>query len=587
MQGGLYNVRKFIFVFVMLWVCAAQGGAAASEALVPESCDNGRRALLVKSYETALQHYQDCLTLEGLDNDVRFEAYFNSGDALIQLRRYHDASEFLREAVHLAPDSSAAAVSLATALGEHGSYEDALDVLDGYAEDYEVADNGVFLARRGWLRASTGRYRDAIPDLNAAIRLGPDGAYVYGNRGHALAMLGHFRAAYDDLETAIALAPSDPRLYAYYGHYLRLQGRFEEAIGKFDRALELHPTDLDTLIERGNVRLELGDLRGAIADYSRVAEIDPEEDWAYANRANALQLLGDPEEAMKDLDRALAIAPDNVNALGLRGELLSNQGLYEEARESLEAALAIAPNNTYSLHTYAGVLYSLGHWDKSLEAYERALSFDPSNSFHRAARGYLRLRLGNTGAALEDFDTAVADDPDVFQFYLYRAHALAWAGRSFDAAKDIDSALALMNEDESSWHNNEICWDLLLQARTDLAEPLCKRAVDVSDDPPAHDSHAFLDWQRGHMEASETHLSKAFELSGGDSAFDPARRLAAFPTILAQGLLMYLGYRPDEPDVANTEKTRQAIEAFQRDHGLPVTGEVTEALLTALKAAKP
>lgn len=571
----------------MLCACAVQSGAGASEALVPESCDNGRKALLAKSYETALLHYQDCLAADGLDNDMRFEAHFSSGDVLIQLRRYHDAVEPLREAVQIAPDSSAAAIGLATALGEHGSYEDALDVLEGYAEDYDVADNGVFLARRGWLRVSTGRYKDAVPDLNAAIRLGPDGAYVYGNRSHALAMLGHFRAAYDDLETAIAIDPSDPRFYAYYGHYLRLQGRFEEAIRKLDRALELHPTDLDTLIERGNVRSELGDLRGAIADYSRVAEIDPEDEWAYANRANALQLLGDPEEAMKDLDRALAIAPDNVNALGLRGELLSNQGRYEEARESLEAALAIEPDNTYALHTYGGVLYSLGHWDKSLEAYERALSFDPSNSFHRAARGYLRLRLGNTGAALEDFDTALADDPDVFQFYLYRAHALAWAGRSFDAAKDIDSALALMKEDEASWHNNEICWDLLLQARTDLAEPLCSRAVNLSNDPPAHDSHAFLDWQLGRSQAAETHLTKAFQLSEEDSKFEPARRLEAFPTILAQGLLMYLGYRPDEPDVANTEKTRQAIEAFQRDHGLPVTGEVTEALLTALKAAKP
>ncbi|WP_420349051.1 tetratricopeptide repeat protein [Pelagibius sp.] len=587
MRGGLHKIRTLILVLTITCASAAQSGPAAAEPLTPASCDNGRRALLAKSYETALQNYQDCLAENGLDKDMRFEANINSGDALIQLKRHQEAEKFLREAVRLAPDYSVSTIALATVLGEQGRFQDGLDLLERFAQLHDVAGNTVFFARRGWLRVSTGSYKDAIPDLNAAIRLGPERAYVYGNRGHALAMLGHFRAAYDDLEAAIALDPSDARLYAYYGHYLGLQGRFEEAIGKLDRALELHPTDLDSLIERGNAKSELGDLRGAIADYSRVAEIDPEEEWAYANRANALQLLGDPEEAMKDLERALAIAPDNVNALGLRGELLSNQGRYEEARESLEAALAIDADNSYSLHTYGGVLYSLGHWDKSLEAYDRALSSDPSNSFHRAARGYLRLRLGNTGAALEDFDMALADDPDVFQFYLYRAHALAWADRGFDAAKDIDSALALMNNDEASWHSNEICWDLLLQARTDLAEPLCKRAVDVSDDAPAHSSHAFLDWQRGHMEASETHLSKAFELSGGDSAFDPSRRLEAFPTILAQGLLMYLGYRPDEPDVANTEKTRQAIEAFQRDHGLPVTGEVTEALLTALKAAKP
>lgn len=53
----------------------------------------------------------------------------------------------------------------------------------------------------------------------------------------------------------------------------------------------------------------------------------------------------------------------------------------------------------------------------------------------------------------------------------------------------------------------------------------------------------------------------------------------------AQQLLTDLGYRPGAPDGLLGAQTRSAVESFERDSELPVTGEVSESLLVALRTA--
>ncbi|WP_299615670.1 tetratricopeptide repeat protein [Pelagibius sp.] len=561
--------------------------SAKAQEEVPESCNEGRQAMEAGAYSDGIELYADCLSHDGLGDDMRFEAHFQSGYALASLERYEDAVEHLEEAVRLAPDFFPATLSLGTALGELGDYEGGIEVFDSYARRYPVQDEGLFAAMSGWLKNNAGRYQEAVNDLGKAIAIGPEDIFLYLNRSNALANLGRFEESYVDLEMAEALEPSNPLVYEQRGFNLRLQGRNAEAIAQLDQALDLDPFSTFALLERGRAKTYTDDLDGAIADFSRVAELDPGEAWAYADRAQALILTGEPEQAMHDLKRALELSPDNTNALILHGELLNNLGRAQEARQELEKALAIDPTNSYGSHELARAYYGLGLWDESYAAYDRAFQLDPTNGNHLGGRAYVQLRLGNATAALEDFDNVVANFPDGEGWQLYRSHALAWVGRTADAKAAIEGAFAQIEEDLRAWYSNEICWDLLLQGETGLAEPLCVQAVDLGSDAPSNDSIAFLHWQLGRAAQAEAHLAKAFEISGGDAFFEPDRRLGDFPRVLAQGLLMYFGYRPDEPDMADTQKTRKAIESFERDHGLPADGLVSDSLLAALKAARP
>lgn len=539
------------------------------------------------AYSDGIELYADCLSRDGLSENMRFEAHLLSGDALIRLERYAQAVPHLEEAVRIVPNFFAATMSLGIALGESGDYAGGAETLDRYAQQYPVADEGFFKGIRGWLRNNAGDFAAAVADLDDALRFGYADAHLYRNRANSLAQLGRLEEAYADYEAAIALDPQNSQAYGEYGYHLRLQGRNGEAMEKLDQALAINPLDTAARVERGRVKGQMNDLEGAIADFSKVIEIDPEEAWAYANRAQTLMLLGEHDKAMPDLERALALSPDNINALILRGEQMNNLGRPQDAKRDLEKALAIDPANSYGSHELARAFYGLGLWDESYAAYDRAFQLDPTNGNYLGGRAYVKLRLGNATAALADFDNVVANFPSGQGWQLYRSHALAWVGRTADAKAAIEQAFALIEEDRMPWYSNEICWDLLLQGETGLAEPLCAQAVDLGGDAPSNDSIAFLHWQLGRAAQAEAHLAKAFEVSGGDPFFDPDRRLGDFPRVLAQGLLMYLGYRPDEPDTANTEKTRKAVEAFQRDHGLPADGLVSESLLAALKAARP
>lgn len=60
---------------------------------------------------------------------------------------------------------------------------------------------------------------------------------------------------------------------------------------------------------------------------------------------------------------------------------------------------------------------------------------------------------------------------------------------------------------------------------------------------------------------------------------------ASVSVVRVQSLLSSLGYEPGAIDGLFGTRTRTAIEEFEREHGLPVTGEVSPDLLAALEAA--
>ena len=249
--------------------------------------------------------------------------------------------------------------------------------------------------------------------------------------------------------------------------------------------------------------------------------------------------------------------------------------------------LAVEPDNAAAHHELSTSLYLLGHVDESLAELDRTIELDPMNGRHYAARGYKRLRIGEGEASLADFDRALTDQPADYSWYFYRAHALAWFGRQEEAKRDIDAGFALLPDDDKGWESNEICWELLLEGRIALATPLCEQAVALAADAPSLDSRAFLYWQLGQTEMAEAALARAQSMAQNPWFFEPKRRIGQFPTTLAQGLLTFLGYRPDLPDREFGEPTRRAIMDFQRDHGLKMDGTVSLELIEALKSARP
>jgi tetratricopeptide (TPR) repeat protein len=85
------------------------------------------------------------------------------------------------------------------------------------------------------------REREALAQLEEAVRLDPRYERAFDNLGVVLFALGRQREAEEAHLRAIALAPRDPEPYYNLGCLRLEQGRYAEAAASFEKALAVHP----------------------------------------------------------------------------------------------------------------------------------------------------------------------------------------------------------------------------------------------------------------------------------------------------------------------------------------------------------
>src|ERR1700677_2140220 len=100
-------------------------------------------------------------------------------------------------------------------------------------------------------QAARRQYREAVATTTAGLAFAPKSAGLYLERGHRELGLREFKQAMNDLEQAIRLAPemSDACFNLWLAHYFL--GEFDEAAVSFDKARTLAKSN-DSLIDCSN-----------------------------------------------------------------------------------------------------------------------------------------------------------------------------------------------------------------------------------------------------------------------------------------------------------------------------------------------
>lgn len=179
---------------------------------------------------------------------------------------------------------------------------------------------------------AAGRAAEAVPDLEAAAKLGANQAWTM--LGHVLAGAPErARAAFDravelepfdlsarvdrgtalaptdhdtaraDLQAALRWGHDDAEVHYNLGCVELWSGRRREAIGCFDRAVERRPGYAEALINRGICRADLGDHERALRDLAAGVKADPQNLVGRFQRGKLLVALGRKGEARADLER--------------------------------------------------------------------------------------------------------------------------------------------------------------------------------------------------------------------------------------------------------------------------------------------
>ena len=332
------------------------------------------------------------------------DGYNNVGEALIGLRRFDEAEQYLRRGQKINPRHPNTLLNLVVALERQERYEEALagydDILKLNPEDIKIH------VGRGSLLVRMRRYAEAFESLKPAVARPPAlpsarplHARLHAQMSLAARNLDRHGVAEKHHRRALDLMPGHPEPVQNLAESLREQEYHEEALEWYATAIELDP--LFGLAYAG-----MGDTLFHMQRYAEAADrlqeavrliSDPQMASAlHVLLARTAEAQGQPETAEERYKQALDTQPQNPDALKNLISLYFEQERYEETLDLFRALSNVEPGNA-ELHVNKGiVLDKLGRTDEALRSLDQALSLEPNLEKALTTRERIRQSLHET-----------------------------------------------------------------------------------------------------------------------------------------------------------------------------------------------
>lgn len=236
---------------------------------------------------------------------------------------------------------------------------------------------GAWLAHNNLAEALTGAGKpaEAIPHLEAALKLRPDFPEALNNLGDDLRRIGRPQEAVPPFERALKLRPDFAEAHNNLGIAFAMLDRPAEALKEFETALKLKPKYPQARFNLGLALASSNRAAEAIPHFEQAVRLEPNYAEAELNWAIALTVTQQVAQATQHFERALQLDPDNPSAHNFYGRALAMQGRYEEAVTRYRAALELAPNFGEAHQNLAFALRQLGRTAEAQQELELARQF--------------------------------------------------------------------------------------------------------------------------------------------------------------------------------------------------------------------
>jgi len=321
---------------------------------------------------------------------------------------------------------------------EQGQYNEAVNRLS--ATDW--CEKGNVLAERG-------KWKEAMEAFTKAIELDPKGSLAYGLRGITYYALDNYKQAVDDLNAAIKLNPTDVGAWVTYtlrGEVYRLLGNYKQATEDYDKAIEKNSEYAKAYDGRGLTYGALGNYKQAIDDFNKAVILDPKLAKAYTDRGATYEVLGNHKQAMDDYNEAIKVDPKCAWAYGSRGGTYYFHGNYIQAIDDLDKALAFEQKPKLNAFYYyvRGCAYgALGNRKKAIQDFDRAIELNTQDERSYYERGNNQSDLGNYNMALEDYNAVINLNPKNSKAYISRGGIYGLLERYHEAIRDFEMVMNL------------------------------------------------------------------------------------------------------------------------------------------------
>jgi tetratricopeptide (TPR) repeat protein len=171
--------------------------------------------------------------------------------------------------------------------------------------------------------------------LNEGSRI--DLALLYIEAGRVADAMPH-------LEAAVRLQPKSPEAQYHLGTALLTQSRFDEAAGYLGRAVQVRHDFPEAWNNLGVARYARGQIVEAIVAYRKAVELETGHREAHFNLARALAFQGSNDEAVSHYREAVRIRPDAAEIHASLASALAKLGRLDEAIVHYRRALQLEPD---------------------------------------------------------------------------------------------------------------------------------------------------------------------------------------------------------------------------------------------------
>ncbi|MGD0110478.1 MAG: tetratricopeptide repeat protein [Armatimonadota bacterium] len=426
--------------------------------LNPESHNEKARRLWESGrYDDAIQSWRQALT----SNPESVEALTSLAWALGQQETVEEATAFARRAVELSPEDPAARRVFGELLFLEGHYQEAADHYTAGLKHNERGHELLTACLRrdlGDVYYMLGDFEQAKRQYDAALVAGGDQAYCHLWLGWTKQQLGDRQGALAEFHLACDLAPEWHEAYYAAGQSSCALGSYDQARDLLVRALSLYPSEDEEgrsagTCELGNAYRGLGDFHRAVGLYKEALLLDPTHPVARFNLGLACSEMGEFEAALAAFDVAAQLDPGDADVQVERGRACLELDRHDQALEAYRAALEIQPGNAEAYSGLGLTYYALGIYDTSAEHYRSAVESEPRDPWPRYN---LALALDAAGRHA-DADVAIEqawelgqDDPHIC---VALARALTAQGRSPTSAARAARRACGLDPDNADAHD--------------------------------------------------------------------------------------------------------------------------------------